>query len=56
MSLVGMSKEQKTPQQMAKKTVCGPCPKCGQTMDDAGWGYCRCMNASCERMGQKVKA
>jgi hypothetical protein len=38
------------------KPKCGPCPKCGEQMDNAGWGYCRCMNPNCENMGKKVKA
>jgi len=56
MSLTAMMARQKTSEKMAKSTECGSCPKCGQKMDNAGWGYCRCMNASCENMGRKVKA
>lgn len=36
--------------------TCGKCSACGQLMDNAGFGYCQCMNPECEKMGIKVKA
>ena len=54
MGLSRLIASHKAGQQVAK-TECGACPECGQQMDHAGFGYCRCMNAECPRMGKKEK-
>lgn len=55
-TILSAKKGDKSPGPKPDPTVCGPCPECGEKMDNAGFGYCQCMNAECPRMGIKVKA